>query len=326
MRIPEEKLQEITEDIDVIAVVGQYVTLQKQGRKYIGLCPFHNEKTPSFNVDPEKKFYYCFGCQKGGTIFNFLMEIEKLSFPEAAKRLAQKSGVTLDLKGGEEVFNDKWLSLRELYSRVSGSFHYLLGEKPEAAEGRAYLEERLVSPAMIDRFELGWAPKERYWLFNFLRKKNYSPEFLKESRLFSEKNPKASFFWNRIIIPIRSSSGQVIGFGGRTMGGEGPKYINSPESRFFKKRKNLYGLDQAISGIRKTGEFILTEGFFDVIAFFQAGIERAVAPLGTAFTEEQAKVIRRYAAKGVIVFDGDEAGIRATSKAIQLCEEGGNPN
>ena len=323
MRISEEKLQEITEGIDIVAVLGQYVTLKKQGRNHIGLCPFHNEKTPSFSVDPVKKFYYCFGCQKGGTVFKFLMEMEGLSFPAAAEALAQKAGVTLDLRGGGEEYDDRWRIMKNLYTRVAGSLHYLLKKTPEAAAGRDYLKDRGISQTLIDRFALGWAPAEWFWLFNFLRKKNYSVDFLKESHLFTNKNPRVSFFWNRIVFPIRSASGQVIGFGGRALLDEGPKYINSPESEFFKKRKNLYGLDQAIPEIRKTGEFILTEGYFDVIAFFQGGIERAVAPLGTAFTDEQAKLIRRYATKGILVFDGDEAGIRATMKAILVCEEAG---
>ena len=322
MKIPDEKIQEITDAIDIVEVIGQHVTLKRYGNVYKGLCPFHNEKTPSFNVNPEKKFFYCFGCNKGGSVFRFLMDIEGITFREAAEKMAEKGGVALVLNHDNAALDDKSRALRELYTKVAGAFHYLLNQESETArKGRDYLKVRGISPEMQKLFMLGWAPEERQWLYNFLIKKNFSASFLKDTHLFSDKYPRISLFWNRIVFPIRSPSGQVIGFGGRAMSEGGPKYINSPESDFFKKRHNLYGLDLALSSIRKEGEFVLVEGYFDVIALFQAGITRAVAPLGTAFTDDQAKLMRRYANRGILVFDGDAAGARAVKKTIQICEE-----
>jgi len=322
MKIPDDKIQEITDAIDIVEVIGQHVTLKRFGNVYKGLCPFHNEKTPSFNVNPEKKFFYCFGCNKGGSVFRFLMDIEGITFREAAEKMAEKGGVPLVLSNETTILDDKSRALRELYTKVAGAFHFLLNQETETSRiGREYLKARGISKEMNELFLLGWAPSERQWLYNFLVKKNFSGSFLKETHLFSEKYPRVSLFWNRIVFPIRSSSGQVIGFGGRAMTDTGPKYINSPESGFFKKRQNLYGLDLALSSIRKEGEFILVEGYFDVIAFFQAGIKRAVAPLGTAFTEDQAKLMRRYANRGILVFDGDAAGARAVKKTVLICEE-----
>ncbi|MBI9100833.1 MAG: DNA primase [Spirochaetales bacterium] len=319
MRIPDDKLQEITDKVDILEVVGSYVSLKKAGRAYIGLCPFHNEKTPSFNVNAERKFFHCFGCGKGGSVFKFLMEIEGLTFPEAVEKLADKTGVVIN-KSASTKEDGFYKAMFDLYTRVSGSFQYMLKEVKSAEKARKYLTARGVSQEMIELFNVGYAPDDRYWLFKFLSQKNFSPAFLEKSGLFTHKNPKASLFWDRIIFPITNPTGATIGFGGRALREGAPKYMNSPESQFFLKRKNLYGLSQGLQDIRKSGEFILVEGYLDVIAFFQAGIPRAVAPLGTAFTEDQARVMRRYCEKGIILFDGDDAGSRAAMKAVHICE------
>ncbi len=323
MKIPEDKLQEITDKVDIIEIVSAYVTLKNAGRAYIGLCPFHNEKTPSFNVNPDKKFFHCFGCGKGGSVFKFLMEIEGLTFPESVESLAQKTGVVITRTRGNDKNENLRKSMYELYTRVTGSFQYMLKNVKGAEIARNYLNERNVSEEMIDLFQLGWAPDDRFWLNVFLKKKKFSQEFLEKSGLFTNKNPRASLFWDRIMFPITNPAGAFIGFGGRALKEGSPKYMNSPESPFFFKRMNLYGLSLAVKEIRKSKEFILVEGYFDVIAFFQAGISRALAPLGTSFTEDQARVLRRYAESGIIVFDGDEAGIKASMKAVHICELAG---
>ncbi|MDR1894332.1 MAG: DNA primase [Spirochaetales bacterium] len=323
MMIPQDKIQEITGRADIIEIIGGYVSLKPSGRSYLGLCPFHNEKTPSFSVNPDRKFYHCFGCGKGGTVFTFLMEMEGLTFTEAAEKLAAKTGVTLDSRPRERGGEERNSLHRELCRRTAGSFHYLLTHSPQGQGARDYLARRGVSGEMTALFELGYAPGDSRWLYRFLRKKNYSPEFLGASGLFSRNHPEAAIFWNRLIFPIKSPSGEHIGFGGRLLSGEGPKYVNSPETPVFLKRNNLYGLSEAARGIRKTGEFILVEGYLDAIAFFQAEIPRAVAPLGTSFTPEQARLLRRYAPQGLIIFDGDEAGQKAALRAVKICQEEG---
>ena len=322
MRIPDEKLQEITDRIDIVEIIGNYVTLKPAGRSYLGLCPFHHEKTPSFNVNREKKFYHCFGCGKGGSVFKFLMEMEGLDFPEAAERLAKKAGVVLERTAGNEPDNQT-KKLYDTHQRVTGSFQHLLLNTEPGKKALDYLTGRGVTREMIELFQIGWAPDDRFWLFRFLKSKNYSPEFLSRTGYFTSKNPQASLFWDRVMFPIKNASGSCIGFGGRALREGAPKYINSPESPVFQKRRNLYALSDALPEIRKQKEFILVEGYLDVIAFFQAGIPRAVAPLGTAFTEEQARVLHRYAENGVLVFDGDEAGFKAAWRAVHICEQEG---
>lgn len=320
MRIAEHTIEEIAEHSRIEDIVGQYTALEKRGGRLWGLCPFHNEKTASFSVNPEKGLFYCFGCQKGGTVFNFIMEAEQLSFVEAVQFLAKKAGIEV-ATGNETTQDTKKRAILELYNRVAGSFHYILMHSKEAVKARAYLSERKINEESIIHFEIGWAPHDRFWLYDFLTEKNYSTDFLKETGLFSKKNEKLSLFRGRLMFPIRKGQGQTIGFGGRRLEGDGPKYINSPETGYFKKRENLYGLEQSLSAIRKSGRFVLAEGYIDVITLYQAGITNSVAPLGTSFTEEQARLLKRYANEGIIFFDGDDAGKRATKKALFICEE-----
>jgi len=312
----------INSKLNIIDIVGQYLTLKRVGSRYIGLCPFHNEKTPSFNVTPDKNLFYCYGCQKGGTIFDFIMEIENMDFPQALKFLADKAGVEL---GGSYQENSQERkqrdALKELYRRASGSFQYILKNKPEAEIAREYLEKRGLTTEMIDEFQIGWAPEDRSWMLKFLKAKGYSDEFLSESGLFSKKGLSYPLFSGRIMFPVMNNNGEVIAFSGRTLKDFGPKYINSPETVLFLKKNNLYGLSSSIKKIREIGYFILCEGQMDVIAFHQAGIKNAVAPLGTAFTPGQARILKRYADKAVISFDGDSAGQKASRKAVMLFEE-----
>jgi DNA primase len=322
MRIPERIIEELYEKVRIEDVVGDYVTLQRRGDRYWGLCPFHNEKTPSFTVTPDKGLYYCFGCHKGGNMFSFLMDVENLSFTEAAERIAEKAGIRIEAGSGEAI-NTQQKALQELYNRVAGSFHYILKEKQEGKSALEYLERRGISEESIERYQLGWAPSDRYWLYRFLHKKKYSDQFLAASGLFSKRDARRSLFSGRIMFPITKAQGQTIAFGGRTIANEEPKYINSPESSIFKKREQLYGLSQAISFIRKQKTFVLAEGYLDVIVLSQAGIQNGIAPLGTSLTTEQVRYLRRYAEHGVILFDGDDAGVNAAKKAIYLFEKEG---
>ncbi len=321
MKIPESIIQEIEDRINIIDIIGKYVDLKREGRRYRGLCPFHQEKTPSFTVTPEKGLFYCFGCQKGGNIFNFIMEIEKLSFIEAARMLASKVGITISAFEGTP--SKKREAIYELYKRTAEVFHYILKNKEEAGRAREYLRKRKITDETIDSFLIGYAPENRDWLFKFLQKRNYSGDFLGESGLFSRKNREKAFFFKRLVFPIITSHGKVIGFGGRTLNGEEPKYINSPDSEIFRKGENVYGLNLSLEYIRKSGKFTLVEGYMDVLSLYQAGINNVVAPLGTAFTERQAYLLKRYANEGILMFDGDTAGVEATRKSIETCEKVG---
>jgi DNA primase len=314
--------EEINSKLNIIDVVSEYLTLKRAGTRYVGLCPFHNEKTPSFNVTPEKNLFYCYGCHKGGTIFDFIMEIENMDFPQALKHLADKAGVELGGSYQENSQDRKQRdALKELYRRVSGSFQYILKNKPEAEVARQYLIKRGLTTELVEEFQIGWAPDDRSWLLNFLKSKGYSNEFLSESGLFSKKGLNYPLFSGRVMFPITNNTGEVIAFSGRTLKDFGPKYINSPETVLFLKKNNLYGLSSSIKKIRETGYFILCEGQMDVIAYHQAGVKNAIAPLGTAFTHEQVKILKRYADKAVISFDGDPPGQKAARKAVMFFEE-----
>ncbi len=321
--ISESSIREVTAKADILSVIGEYVRLEKRGGRYWGLCPFHNEKTPSFCVDPGRNMYYCFGCHEGGGVINFVMEMEKVSYPEAIETIAKKIGVEIvyENKGvlKDDTRKKHQEDLEDLYRRVAGSFHHILMEKPEGQKALRYILSRGIKKDMIEKFALGYAPADRNWLFQFLTKKGFSPDFLKTSGLFSKNYPEISFFSDRLMFPIANKEGKTVAFGGRLLEGEGPKYINSSESDIYKKRETLFAVNLAVPEIRKTKEVYIAEGYLDVIALHQAGITNAVAPLGTAFTEEQAKLLRRWAERVYLIFDTDEAGLNATEKAILTC-------
>ncbi|MDR1129344.1 MAG: DNA primase, partial [Treponema sp.] len=284
-----------------------------------GCCPFHQEKTPSFTVDPERKMYYCFGCHQGGNIIKFIMDMDKASFPEAVELLAKKAGVELVYEGSGDYEGKKDThkeDLYVLYDKLAGSFHYLLMEKPEYSHAKQYIIERGLTEEMLGRFRLGYAPADRSWLFRFLSKRSYSPELLAMSGLFSQDYPQSAFFHNRLMFPIADRQGRTVAFGGRLLSGDGPKYINSRESDVYKKGSTLFAIDLAMDEIRRTKSAYIAEGYMDVIALHQAGVSNAVAPLGTAFTDEQARLLKRWADKICLVFDSDGAGQAAAVKAI----------
>jgi DNA primase len=329
-RISAETINELNSRLDAVAVVGDYVKLEKKSGRWWGRCPFHSEKTPSFTVDPERKTYYCFGCHEGGGIVNFVMEMDKLSFPEAVEILAKRFGVPVMRENIGGIVNTGGLDKKKddlsvLYKRVAGSFSYILMETPEAKAALRYVRGRGVTDEFIQRFRLGYAPADPFWLRQFLINKGYSEPFLDESGLFTKANPRRAFFSDRLIFPIAGRQGQIVAFGGRILNGDGPKYINSAESLIYKKRETLFAIDLAINEIKSSKEVIIAEGYMDVIALHQAGVCNAVAPLGTAFTVEQAKLLGRWADRIKLLFDNDAAGQTAAAKGILTCRSASIP-
>ena len=333
--IAKSTIQEVNNRLDAISIVGDYVRLEKKGGRWWGRCPFHGggqEKTPSFKVEPDLKMYHCFGCGKGGSVVGFVMEMDKLTYPEAIKNLAKKLGIEIVYEDGGAGEDDNSIKeeLFELYRRTTVTFQHFLREKPEGHGALDYIKGRGISEEMIERFKLGFAPADRNFLHNFLKQKGYSDDFLDKSGLFSSNYRTMSLFSGRLMFPITDRQSRVVAFGGRAMPGvlqrdgrEPPKYINSPETEIYKKGQTLYALDLALPEIRQSKTAYLAEGYMDVIALHQAGVTNSAAPLGTAFTDEQANLLRRWAEKVVLVFDNDEAGQKAAYKAIITCRKNG---
>ena len=318
-------IEEVREKNDIVDVISQYVSLKKKGSSYFGLCPFHNEKSPSFSVSREKQMYYCFGCGQGGNVYTFLMEYNRLSFVEALKELAQRAGV--ELPEGEQTPEerrqaDERTTLKEMNKKAAVYFHYLL-KSARGERAMAYLRGRGISDEMIRRFGLGYADIYRDDLYQYLKKQGYSDHQMKESSLVTIDSAKGSYdkFFNRVMFPIMDVNQRVIGFGGRVMGDGEPKYVNSRETILFDNGRNLYGLNYA----KRTREsaIILCEGYMDVISLHQAGFTNAVAPLGTAFTPNQAMLLKRYTDEVILSFDSDGAGVKAALRALPILRENG---
>jgi len=322
-RIPDRLVQEILDKTDIVAVIGDHVRLTKKGGHWLGLCPFHNEKSPSFNVDQDKGLYYCFGCQKGGSAVQFLMELDKLSFPEAMEELAKRAGITLEVEEAPSEEEKDKKALFELYERLRGTFHWFLTENPAGVTARERLRTRALPDQIVEAYGLGYAPADRRWLFQFLIKKGYSSDFLARSGLFSGPSHDYPIFTDRIIFPICDAKGRVIAFGGRLLQGEGPKYLNSPDTPLFKKHDNLFALDKALPTIKKQGEALICEGYMDALSFHAAGVTEAVAPLGTAFTSNQAHLLKRWADRVFLCFDSDEAGKKAAERGCAIAAAAG---
>ena len=324
-KISSSTIDEVNDRTDLISLIGEYTRLERRGTDWWGCCPFHNEKTPSFHVVPSRKMYHCFGCGQGGSAINFVMEIEKLGFMDAVVQLAKRAGVEVIYEGNnvveENPLEKKKDEIFDLYSRTSGTYHYFLTETDMGKFAYDYLISRGVTPEIIKKFQLGYSPADRTWLKKFLLSKNYSNEFLNESGLFSKKYPDISFFSDRLMFPIFNRKNQVVAFGGRLLHGEGPKYLNSGEMIQYKKGETLYAFNFAKESIRKEKSVIFCEGYMDVIAYHQAGITNAVAPLGTALTEDQVRIISSFVDTVYLSFDSDEAGQNATFKAILLCRK-----
>ena len=318
-RIKASSISELKDRIDALSLFQNYMKLELRGGKWWGCCPFHGEKTASFNLDVEKGVYYCFGCNKGGSVFNFIMEIEQLNFVEAVEFIANKTGFPLQYEEGVgEKKDDEQDSILQLYDKVANLFHQILMMQREGDAAKEYLKTRGIREETMEKFKLGFAPRNRRWLHSFLKKKSYSPAFLAKTGLFSSKYPELSFFSNRIMFPICDRYGKVIAFGARILDGEGPKYLNSKDMEQYKKGKNLFAFALALQEIRRQKSVILCEGYMDVIAYHQAGICNAVAPLGTALTEDQARYLKNLCDVFYLSFDSDVAGQNATYKAILM--------
>lgn len=305
-------------------VVSSYVKMQKRGGNYIGLCPFHNEKTPSFSVSPSKQIYYCFGCHRGGNVIKFVMDYENFGFQETLRHLAERAGIALPEEEPDErqkkEANIKE-RLREIHKAAATYFYYQLHAE-QGKRAKDYFLGRGLSEQTLTRFGLGYAGKSGSDLYRYLKSKGYDDGMLKESGLVSiEERGARDKFWNRAMFPILDTNNRVIAFGGRVLGEGMPKYLNSPETKLFDKSKSLYALNFARQSQRDY--FILCEGYMDVIALHQAGYTNAVAALGTAFTPEHALLIKRYVQKLIISFDSDGAGVSAAKRALPILKEAG---
>ena len=321
----DDLIEEVRSRNDIVDVISQYVHLQKKGSSYFGLCPFHNEKTPSFSVTPSKQMYYCFGCGAGGNVFTFLMEYENFTFGEAMEALAQRAGVQLperQMSGEARREADRRGRLLEINREAARYFYMLLrSEKGKAAY--RYFSGRGLSPETMQKFGLGYSDKYRDDLYRYLRSKGYEDGILKDSGLVTIDERRGGYdkCWNRAMFPIMDANSKVIAFGGRVMGEGEPKYLNSPETPVFNKSRTLYGLHLA----RKTRrpQMILCEGYMDVIALHQAGFDNAVASLGTALTEGHAGILRRYTKEVYLSYDSDGAGQKAALRAIPILRDAG---
>lgn len=328
-QISEELIEQIRTANDIVDVISEYVQLKKQGRNYFGLCPFHGEKSPSFSVTQEKQIFHCFGCGKGGNVVTFLMEMESFSFYEAMKFLADRSGIELPtdpIKKETSLSqeNQQVLSAHEWLTKL---YHHLIRYTKDGKAGYQYLEERGISDEAIDTFQLGFAPNTKDFTATFLEKKGFHQQLLVKFGLLSRNQDDGSVtdrFRGRVIFPIRNHLGKTIAFGARVVQpDQEPKYLNSPETELFQKGKILYNFDLAKKHIRKSSEAVLFEGYMDVISAYQAGVLNGVATMGTALTELQAKLLKRYVDTVIICYDGDNAGVEATYKASKLLQQVG---
>ncbi|PIU19718.1 MAG: DNA primase [Elusimicrobia bacterium CG08_land_8_20_14_0_20_59_10] len=321
-------IEAIREKLDIVDIVRDYVpALKKAGRNYKAPCPFHNEKTPSFTVSPDKQIFYCFGCNEGGDMFTFVMKIEGLTFPEAARKLSLKAGVEYGEERSHVMTQEdrERLDLKKLLSAAEEFYHKNLF-LPAGEKARLYLGERRLSKATVERFGLGWAPPGGSALIEEMKAKGWSRDLALKAGLVTEREGGlvVDTFRGRIMFPIRNQAGETVAFGGRVLDPQAqPKYLNSPETVLFSKRRTLYGIHEALPQIRKTGRLLLLEGYMDVIGAHQHGVDWAVAPLGTALTTEHAGFIGRYAKDTIVMFDGDRAGINASVRAAEIFMEAG---
>lgn len=320
----DQKIIQIQDQVDIVELISETVQLSRRGNNYWGLCPFHGEKTPSFSVSRDKQMFYCFGCHTGGNIFTYVMKKNGLEFKEALELLAAKAGVELN-HPKDRTKADLSKAIGGINSAAAQFYHQnLMG--PSGAIARSYLNKRGVNEFTLQTYALGYASDDWQGLTDFLLAKGYSTEILKVSGLIKRSDSQDRFydlFRNRVIFPIMLYNRDVIGFGGRSLGDALPKYLNTPETELFSKRKNLYGLAQARGNIREKNNAIIVEGYMDCIKLHQAGIMNVVATLGTALTAEQAQLLRRYTEKVTVIYDGDEAGQNATMRAAAILRQAG---
>ena len=329
-RIPEETIELIRRSTDIVDVVGDYVQLKKQGRNFFGLCPFHGEKTPSFSVSPEKQIYHCFGCGAGGNAFSFLMDIEGISFVEAALRLATRANIDVSTFQSESPaarFDKTTETARmvEAHELLKKFYHHLLLNTKEGQEALDYLHARGFTNEIIEHFQVGYALNSWDFATKFLANRGFSLEVMEKAGLLIRRDDGSYVdrFRDRIMFPIHDHQGTTIAFSGRALGENQPKYLNSPETAIFNKGGILYNFHNARLHIRKNQQAILFEGFADVIAAVRAGLPQAIATMGTSLTEEQARILRRNVESVVICYDADNAGVEAAIRAAQLLSEAG---
>lgn len=334
-RIPQEVIEEVRHRTNIVDIIGQYVQLKKSGKNYMGLCPFHEERSPSFSVAEDKQIFHCFGCGKGGTVFNFLQEIEGISFPESVKRVADLEHLSVDFDWSEprEVAdtpeNQQRRSLLQLHSKAAELYHHILVNTKIGEPALNYLLERGLTQELIETFQIGFAPQKRDFLSQVFKNEQLDETLFESSGLFVQRDNGTFLdrFYQRIMFPINDPQGNVIAFSGRLLktadfpGDEMPKYLNSPETTLFNKRETLFNFDRARKEIRKENTVLLFEGFMDVIAAWQSGVKSGVASMGTSLTNEQIRRLERVAKEVVICYDGDNAGVQATNRAIQLLQE-----
>lgn len=312
--ISDDKINQILQSSNIVDVIGEYVDLKRSGSSFKGLCPFHNEKTPSFTVDDKKQLFHCFGCGAGGDVVSFIMQKEGLSYPESLEFLAHKAGISIDYTEDPQVNNKN----KELYDINKDIMMFFYKNLLVDRKAQQYLKQRGLSSKVVNTFMLGYAKDSWDYLYAYIKTKNFNEEDI-ESLGLIKKSSKGNYYdkyRDRIIFPIINHFGKVIGFGGRAVSGQMPKYLNSPESSVFKKRYNLYALN--VYKRQKRKELILVEGYMDVIALNNHGLDIAVASLGTALTLDQAKLMKRYSDDIYICYDQDVAGIKATEKAIEI--------
>lgn len=325
MYYAEDVIEEVRSRNDIVSVISEYVKLQRKGSSYFGLCPFHNEKSPSFSVSPDKQMYYCFGCGAGGNVFTFIQEYENYSFPEAMKFLAERAGITLP----EKEYSQEERRAQDLRTRIlnvnkmAAKYYYYQLRTENGRQAMEYLKNRRLSDETIRSFGLGYSNKYSNDLYLYLKKQGVSDELLRESGLMNvdERNGMYDKFWNRVIFPIMDVNNRVIGFGGRVMGDGKPKYLNSPETAVFDKSRNLYGLNVARTARKKS--MLVCEGYMDVISMHQAGFKNSVASLGTALTTQHASLLKRYTDEVILTYDSDGAGIKAALRAIPMLKAAG---
>lgn len=320
--IPDEKVREVAERLSIVEVVSEYVQLRRSGANYLGLCPFHGEKTPSFNVNPGREIFHCFGCGAGGNVFSFVMRIEGLSFPEAVKLLARKAGVEIEERQLTPV-EKQAQSERQIFQRINdlaaGCFRETLRQQPGGAAARQYLEAREVDEETAEAYRLGFAPDRGDTLVRHLKANGIELEIaLKLGIVRKSDRGWYDQFRNRLIFPIRDAKGNVIAFAGRVLDASLPKYINSPESPLYHKSAVLFGMDMALPAIRSENSVIIVEGYFDHLALYRAGIRNVVATCGTALTATHAGLIKRHANRVYTLFDSDAAGRKATIRSMEL--------
>lgn len=323
-RYTEEQIEQVRSANDIVNVIGASVRLKRSGSGYVGLCPFHNEKSPSFSVNPARQMYKCFGCGVGGNVLTFVMEYENYTFPEAMEYLAERAGIPLpkpEFSAKQREEENLRLTLLEINAKAA-KYYYAKLKTPEGKIGYEYLQERGLSDETIRRFGLGYSGQSGGELYRYLQHEGYNDRILQETGLFKmDERGAYDKFWNRVMFPIMDANNRVIGFGGRVMGDAKPKYLNSPETKVFDKSRNLFGLNYARQG--KGRKLILCEGYMDVIALHQAGFTGAVASLGTAFTEQQANLLKRYTDEVLLTYDSDGAGIKAALRAIPILRRAG---